>query len=126
MRHTCLTTALLGILVVLGGCNESPQVPDHLRVVAGDPVIGQRLVTEYDCGACHVIPDVKNANGHVGPPLTQFGQRLFIGGHAANRPDNLVRWIMDPPSLAPDTAMPNMGIPQEQARHIAAYLYTLR
>ncbi len=114
------------LLTALGGCDRSAEVPAHLTVSGGDVRIGEQLVTSYGCGACHVIPKIRGANSHVGPPLNQFGRRSFIGGHLPNSPDNLVRWIMDPPAIAPGTAMPNLGIPREQARHIAAYLYTLR
>jgi cytochrome c1 len=111
---------------VLNACDSTPRVPDHLRVVGGDPAQGERLVTRYACGACHVIPNVKGANSYVGPPLNMFGRRTLIGGHVPNTPDNLVRWIMDPPSIAPRTAMPAVGVSRDEARHIAAYLYTLR
>ena len=42
-----------------------------------------------------------------------------------NRPDVLVAFLQDPPALVPRTGMPNVGLTLEQARHIAAYLYTL-
>ena len=39
--------------------------------------------------------------------------------------DNMVTWLRDPQSVVPNNAMPNMDINQQQARDIAAYLYTL-
>jgi cytochrome c2 len=41
-------------------------------------------------------------------------------------PDRLVAWIVDPPALVPGTRMPVMGVSENDARHIAAALYTLR
>jgi cytochrome c len=37
-----------------------------------------------------------------------------------------IRWIQHPELLRRPTAMPEMGVTDEDARDIAAYLYTLR
>jgi cytochrome c1 len=37
----------------------------------------------------------------------------------------LIRWIQDPPSIDPKTAMPNVRVTEADARDIAAFLYTL-
>jgi len=50
----------------------------------------------------------------------------MIAGELPNVPDNLVRWIMNPPAIEPGTAMPDLGLSKQQARDIAAYLYTLQ
>lgn len=100
---------------------------DHaLRVVDGDADKGRVLVKAYECGVCHKIPGIRGADGIVGPPLEHFAQRQFIAGIVPNHPATLVRWVKDPPSLSPRTGMPNMGLTDDEARHIAAYLYTLR
>jgi cytochrome c1 len=72
-----------------------------------------------------VIPGIHAANGLVGPPLYFFSRRTMIAGELPNTPDNLVRWIMNPPSVEPGTAMPDLGLSDQQARDAAAYLYTL-
>jgi cytochrome c1 len=41
-----------------------------------------------------------------------------------NSPDNLTRWLMDPPSLKPGTAMPRVGLTEQQAQDITAFLYS--
>ena len=41
-------------------------------------------------------------------------------------PENMIRWLIDPQAVEPGTAMPNLGMSEADARHIAAYLYTLR
>jgi cytochrome c2 len=43
-----------------------------------------------------------------------------------NTPSNLTRWLRDPQGVVPGNAMPDMGITEDQARDMAAYLYTLR
>ncbi len=37
-----------------------------------------------------------------------------------------VAWLTAPQSIAPGSAMPNMGVSDGEARDMAAYLYTLR
>jgi cytochrome c len=36
-----------------------------------------------------------------------------------------VCWLVDPPAMKADTAMPAVGLGERDARDIAAYLYTL-
>jgi hypothetical protein len=38
----------------------------------------------------------------------------------------MVRWIQDPKLIDSMSAMPNVGVTLPDAKHIAAYLYTLR
>ena len=92
---------------------------------AGDAERGRRLLSQYQCGACHAIPDVPAARGAVGPPLRAFGRRAYIAGRLPNRPDTLARWIADPRSLIPTTSMPSMGASADDARDMAAYLLSL-
>jgi cytochrome c1 len=55
-----------------------------------------------------------------------FAERTFIAGEVPNTPDNLVRWIQSPQSIEAGTAMPTLGLTEQQSRDVAAYLYTLR
>ena len=66
------------------------------------------------------------ANALVGPPLTSFSRRSYIAGHLSNNPDLLIRWIRHPHGFKQETAMPEMGVGEQDARDIAAYLYTLK
>jgi hypothetical protein len=54
-----------------------------------------------------------------------LARRGFIAGQLPNVPGVLVTFLENPPALVPDTGMPNVGLTPEEARHIAAYLYTL-
>ena len=92
-------------------------------VLGGDPTRGRQAINAYGCGSCHRIPGIRAARGVVGPGLDGFAERTYIAGILPNRPDNLVHWLIDPPRYAPDTAMPDMGIPLETAKDMAAYLY---
>ncbi|MGF9757963.1 c-type cytochrome [Microvirga sp. 0TCS3.31] len=97
-----------------------------VALTMGDPERGRNLTLRYGCAGCHTIPGVPGAQGKVGPTLQGFSGRVYIGGVAANSPDALIQWIEDPRSLDPKTAMPRTGISRAEARHVAAYLYTLR
>jgi len=60
----------------------------------------------------------------VGPPLTSLAFRSHIAaGTLPNTVDNMMKWVMDPPSINPKTTMPNVGVTREDAENIAAYLY---
>ena len=91
-----------------------------------DPQKGEELIVSYGCGSCHIIPGIYTARGLVGPPLFHFGRRTIIAGELPNTPDNLTRWIMEPQSIEPGTAMPNLGVTEDQGKDMAAYLYTLQ
>lgn len=98
-----------------------------LRSLPGaDAAKGRQLLSSWGCGSCHHIPGVTGAEAYVGPPLDGWSQRTFIAGKLENTPENLVRWIMDPQAIEPGTAMPDADAPEDVARHMAAYLYTLQ
>lgn len=114
--------ALLLCAAVLAGCGkDAPR-----QVPGGDAEQGLRLVTQYQCGACHTIPKVPGATGEVGPTLEQVGRISYIAAGIPNQPDTMVRWLRDPPAMKPGTKMPALGITETEARHMAAFLYTLR
>jgi cytochrome c2 len=115
---------LAGVLCagLLAACEEKPA---PRAVAGGDAAVGKRLVGQYQCGACHVIPEVAAAQGRVGPPLAAYGRRAYIAGGIPNQPEALVRWLVDPPAMKPGTGMPNLGVSADEARHMAAYLYSV-
>ena len=110
-------------LMLLAACGDEQTRPE---VKGGDAGTGRRLVSQYQCGACHKIPETRGDGGQAGPSLEGFGRLSYIAGRIPNRPDRLVAWLIDPPALKPGTAMPAMGMTEEEARHMAAFLYTLR
>jgi cytochrome c2 len=96
------------------------------QITGGDAERGRELIRSYGCGTCHSIPGVTGAAGLVGPPLAGIASRSYIAGVLPNAPDNMLRWLKDPRAVDSLTAMPNVGLTASDARHIAAYLYTLR
>jgi cytochrome c len=116
---------LAAVLVAgLAGCTNAKE--EAARLTGGDPDQGPVLIRKYGCSACHVIPGIDGARGMVGPPLNGIGARTYLGGQLPNTPENMMRWIQDPQGIERGTAMPNVGVSEREARHIAAYLYTLR
>jgi len=123
-RLAVLSLSLIGATACRG---NNPEVAYAYTVpTGGDADRGRALIQQFDCGSCHTIPGIRGANGLVGPPLLWFARRTFVAGLLPNSPANLVTWIRAPRSIEPRTAMPTLGLSEEQARDIAAYLYTLR
>ena len=118
--------AVLALALVAGCTGGNATGVTYTVRTGGLPQRGHNIIMEKDCGSCHTIPGVSGAKGVVGPPLFFFGRRTFIAGQLPNTPANLVRWIRSPQSVEADTAMPNLGLTDHEARDVAAYLYQLR
>lgn len=143
-RHKARVLSAVGLLLVtvlLAGCGGLADVGHAAEggsryqpirygpadVPGGRPERGSRVMrSTYGCGACHVVPGVTGAEGMVGPPLTSWARRVYVAGNLPNTPENLVLWIRHPQAVEPGTAMPDLGVNEEDARDIAAYLYTLK
>jgi cytochrome c1 len=121
-----LGALVLGVIFLnlTTGCDSDTAATSKTR--GGDPERGKQAIAYHGCGSCHTIPGVRGADALVGPSLERVGGRAYIGGVLQNNPDNLVRWIVDPPAVDPQTAMPNIHVSEADARDIAGYLYTLR
>jgi cytochrome c len=126
---TALRLAILSLIVVSAtACRgNNPEIAYAYSLpTGGDADRGRAVIQQFDCGSCHTIPGIRGANGVVAAPLYWFSRRSFIAGELPNSPENLVRWIRSPRLIEPATAMPTLGLSDEQARDVAAYLYTLR
>jgi cytochrome c1 len=122
IAHYTASAILLATLTV-SGCggrkSDAPIVP------GGNAGRGKVAIREYGCGSCHTIPGIRGARGLVGPSLAGTGQRMYIAGVLANDPENIVRWILNPPAVDPRTAMPALGVTEAEARDMAEYIYQL-
>ena len=112
----------LWLLLGLAACRAA----EGSVIAGGNVERGKTSLAGFGCGSCHTIDGITGAHGKVGPPLTGVASRSIIAGQLANTPENMVRWIRDPVSVEPNTAMPNLGVSEATARDIVAYLYTLR
>lgn len=100
-----------------------PSPSEPLRV--GDAMAGRDALQQYLCVTCHAIPGVPGARHHVGPSLAGMADRSRIAGVLPNTPDNMRQWLMDPQRIKPGSAMPALGLREQDARDIAAFLRTL-
>ena len=120
------TLPILICVTTLCGCKGGQQVEPYAIANRGSVHDGRRAIRDYKCGECHTIPGIAGAHGVFGPPLTMMARRSYIAGNFPNTPDNLEHWVMAPTAMKPKTAMPDLGLTQQQARDITAYLETLR
>jgi cytochrome c2 len=94
--------------------------------VPGDPVRGRELLTTYGCTGCHMVPGVEGPRAMLGPALDNTATKTSIVGKFPNTPENMTRWITNPPGMDPNTTMPNVGVNPQDARDLTAFLFTLR
>lgn len=117
---------VLCLALLVAGCEGIDRAPQPLRPVpGGDAARGAQAIRAYGCGSCHRIPGVPGANAMAAPPLDGWVDRSLIAGLLPNEAEYLQQWIRYPQAIEPGTAMPNMGVTEQDARDISAYLYTL-
>ena len=116
----------LALAVGTSACSGGSNREGNNVVTGGSPSAGETLIVKYGCGSCHTIPGIRDADALVGPPLIHWSRRSFIAGHLANTPDNLIRWIVNPQEVDPGNDMPVLGVSQDEARSIAAYLMGIK
>jgi cytochrome c len=119
--NRCVAAGLL-LIVTLFASACSKLSEGSAAQAAGAQRSAPELMIQYGCPSCHVIPHVPGAVGKVGPSLDSLAQRSYLAGSLPNTPDNLQRWIMHPQHYQPGTAMPEMGVPEQDARRIATFI----
>jgi cytochrome c len=123
-----VVTVALVAGVLFSGCrgNNPEEGVAYTVDTGGRAENGAAVIERRNCGVCHTIPGVRNARGVVAAPLFWFSRRTFIAGEVPNTPANLIQWVREPQLIEPRTAMPALGLSEQEARDVAAYLYTLR
>ena len=76
---------------------------------------GKKVYTKYGCRACHSLG---GKYGRIGPALDRAG---FM-----SNADWLYRWVKETQAIDPHTKMPTLGLTDEEASAIVAYINTLR
>src|SRR5690348_6627513 len=115
-RHYQRGIILCCCVLLVGACSR-----EEAGEYAGNAQRGLLAIERAQCGSCHLIPGVPNADGLVGPPLDHFANRTMVAGLLPNTPDHLVRWLRFPQSVVPGNGMPDTGLSEDQARDVAAY-----
>jgi cytochrome c oxidase subunit 2 len=86
---------------------------------------GKAIFAKSACVGCHTIDGV--SAGVLAPNLTHFGsRRTLAAGMWPNTPDNVAAWVRDPQRLKPGAKMPDVGLTDDQAKAVAAYLTGLK
>ncbi|MER8384382.1 c-type cytochrome [Mesorhizobium sp. M0166] len=120
-----LVAVLAGIALYFEQSRRVEQKADNATGGVGARAIP--IMMANGCAGCHTISGVPGAQGLVGPRLdADLATRVYIGGVLRNKPENLVRWIRAAREVNPHTAMPSTRISEQEARDIAAYLYSLK
>lgn len=126
-------TAFVRTLPSLSPVEYRRQAQAAGRAAPMDPPVGRAdadrgkvAIQQYACPTCHAIPGIVGASKPVGPPLDGMGKRGMLAGILPNTPENMVRWLREPQGVSPESAMPDLGVTERDARDIAAYLSTLR
>jgi cytochrome c1 len=52
--------------------------------------------------------------------------RQVLAGKLPNNPPNMQQYLLNPQMVDTQNVMPNLGIKPDEARDIAAYLFTLK
>lgn len=115
-----LAVAGLTVCLALAGCGRAEP---GMTAEGGDPDRGRTAILGYGCVSCHVIPGLPEARARVGPDLDDLATRRLIAGQHPNQPEVLVRWLQEPQTMRPGSGMPDLGVTEQDARDIAAYLY---
>lgn len=110
------------------------------RPASGDAAAGYELFTTKGCVGCHAVEGHDASGGaNVGPDLTHFQSRsTFAGAIFDLTPDNLRRWLRDPPKMKPMDPDNGIGMPasfppgaggkrltDDEIERLVAYLETL-
>jgi cytochrome c2 len=144
LARRVVVVGLLAATSLLVGCLERPQLAPTPRAptptpiaaapppltpapnTAGDPQNGRVLFTQKGCTNCHQLAVVSAKPALIGPTLTNMALRPTIAGEQIqNTPENMAKWIMNPPAMKPGTAMPALGLSEQEARDLAAFLYAV-
>jgi cytochrome c oxidase subunit 2 len=92
---------------------------------------GKQVFFTAGCVGCHTITGAElngvQALGTVGPNLTHVGSRTGLAGEVLTQTQaNIAKWVHNPQKVKPGTLMPNLGLTDDQANAVAAYLESLK
>jgi cytochrome c oxidase subunit 2 len=121
MRHWAIVHVPESFAAWVAKQQAAPVEPEDGSAAAA----GLKIYQQGACVGCHTIRGV--SGGQLGPDLTHFASRRSIaGGILANTPENLARWLRNPPAVKPGSLMPDLQLTDEQVAALVAYLGALR
>ncbi|GIW81710.1 MAG: hypothetical protein KatS3mg105_3517 [Gemmatales bacterium] len=104
----------------------------HARLPGADNIFrGKQLVVEHGCLGCHKY---RGRGGIIGPDLTHVGDKTVHDFDFKNIPKHFKRTVEDwmfahfksPQAVIPNTLMPEMGLTDDEARDLTAYMLSLK
>jgi cytochrome c oxidase subunit 2 len=104
---------------------------DRMAEPAAEPrtaveMAGYDTFMTSSCAACHTIRGTP-ADGQVGPPLTHFGSREWLGaGAAPNDRGHLGGWVVNSQGIKPGNPMPPVAVDAEDLDSLLTYLQSLQ
>jgi cytochrome c oxidase subunit II len=102
------------------------QKQDAVTSTGGLAASGFDAFMNGTCIQCHAIQGTP-AQGIAGPDLTHFASRLCFAGCLLDThdPEDIARWLRDPPAVKPGSFMPNYHLPEGEIQDLVAYLQSL-
>ncbi len=87
---------------------------------------GELVFVREPCAGCHTIKGTQ-AQGTVGPDLTNIGSRLTLGAATIpNTAGNLAGWIANAQAIKPGALMPPMALSASDLHDLVTYLEGLK
>jgi cytochrome c oxidase subunit 2 len=108
---------------------------EHMKTLAAQPAAtaatpdsqGQKLFLMKGCVGCHSLVAYNAPKGMLGPNLANVGARTYIAaGTLPNTDENLAHWIRVPQDVKHGVLMPNLGVTEDEAKALVAFLRTHR
>ncbi len=89
---------------------------------------GRELFRSLACAGCHTIRNFTAGRFPGAPDLTNVASKKSIVGGLLSPVDeaNLRRWIANPQAVKPGTAMPNLGLSEQQVTDLVNFLLILK
>ncbi len=86
---------------------------------------GQKLFLTKGCVGCHSLVAFNAPQGLLGPNLANVGARTYIAaGTLKNTDENLAHWIRNPQEVKHGVLMPVLGVTEDEAKALVAFLRT--
>jgi hypothetical protein len=133
MPRLALTEQQAGDLAVYLSPADDGRNEDATDALKGhDAARGRELLDMKGCSLCHRMTGVAPFRGALlpaGVTVTDMARAVRLAPDLRVtrerwRPSLLVRWLLHPSQVKPDTLMPDMHLTEADARSIAAYLLT--
>jgi cytochrome c2 len=118
------------IAAYLSPAEDEPATATTVALAGANAARGRGLMDVKGCGICHRMTGV----AAIHPAMLPTGVTVSDMPRAVRlapdlrftrdrwRPSALVRWLVDPPKTKADTLMPAMGLTEDEAKAIAAYI----